>query len=64
MSEAIGRVVDEFLGENPTEDQVRGLAATLAEVVGVKVDRSVALRREARLRRGSFCALSAILSRT
>jgi hypothetical protein len=51
MTEAIGRVVKEFLGEDPAEDQVRGLAATFAKTLGVKPDRFVALWREARLRR-------------
>ena len=51
MSEAIERVVTDFLGENPTEDQVRALATSLAKVLGVRVDRFVALWREARPRR-------------
>ncbi len=51
MTEAVERVVKEFLGEDPPEDHVRGLAATFAKTLGVKPDRFVALWREARLRR-------------
>lgn len=51
MSVVIGRIVDEFLGENQTEDQVRALAATLSKVVGVSVDRFLTLWREERIRR-------------
>lgn len=51
VTEAIRRVVEEFLGTNTTEDQVRALAATWAWVLGVEVDRFVALWREYRSRR-------------
>jgi len=51
MSEAIERVVTDFLGNKPTENQVRDLATSLAKLLGVRVERFVALWREARFRR-------------
>lgn len=51
MQEVIGRVVTDYLGKDPTEDQVRGLAATFSLALGVKADRFVALWLEGRSRR-------------
>jgi len=50
MSDAIPRVVVAFLGENPSEDQVRDLAVTLSKTLGVKPERFVDLWQEGRLR--------------
>lgn len=49
--EAVRRVVSEYLGENPGEDQLRTLAATFASAFGMKPDRFLALWREARANR-------------
>ncbi len=51
MQEVIERVVTDYLGKDPTEDQVRGLAATFSLAVGVQADRFVALWLEGRSRR-------------
>jgi uncharacterized protein YejL (UPF0352 family) len=39
MQQVIGRVVTEYLGKDPAEDQVRALAATFSLALGVKADR-------------------------
>lgn len=51
MQAVIESVVTDYLGKDPTEDQVRGLAATFSLVLGVKADRFVALWLEGRSRR-------------
>ncbi len=43
--EAIRRVVEDMLGKNPTEDQVKDLAKAFAWVFGMKPDRFVFLWR-------------------
>lgn len=51
VAEAIGRVVDDRVGNDATEDQVRDLAASLAWMFDVKPERFVMLWREVRDRR-------------
>jgi hypothetical protein len=50
-TEAIGRIVKDYLGVNPKEDQVRDLAAIFASVFGMKPKRFVALWLAGRERR-------------
>jgi hypothetical protein len=50
-AEMVRRVVEEFLGGSggdPSEDQVRGLAASVAPLLGMKPDRFVAFWRATR----------------
>lgn len=48
VAEAITRVVEECVGKDATEDQVRGLAASLAWMFDVKPERFVMFWREVR----------------
>ena len=48
MSEVVGRIVVEFLGENPSDDQVRSLAASLAFMLDMRPNSFVDFWREFR----------------
>lgn len=50
-AEAIRRVVEDMVGKNPTEDQVKDLARAFAWVFGMKPDRFVVLWRGGRDKR-------------
>ena len=49
--EAVWRAVEDYYGKNPSDDQVRALAAIFSSVFGMKPDRFVALWLRARSRR-------------
>ena len=49
--EAVCRSVEEYFGKNPSDDQVRDLAAIFSSVFGMKRDRFVTLWLCARSRR-------------